>query len=545
MTETQTALSQVWTWLTEDRSSKSARHAASVLENGILEVGSAKFRACCAYHTDGYALVSAAQFYDEDVQIEVENLVKRGVLPPDMHMRAAGLKEIEDAYNARPIDVREDTAQITQNKIYAILQEAAALRASDVKLIVRGHSTELRIHAGGEEHSVECPLASVSEGNGAINFLFEIRDALSGQVGAQDDEFQSFAITSSERFRLPPGLSKLRCAKGFHGISGGGTARHLAMRLFYENGNRETATIDDLGLDDEILKALEYMRFRDAGALIIGGSTGQGKNTTLVRALEKLHKEREGNLSIVSVESPIEIGIDLPGVIQIPVPSVKDGEARNEAYVSALRHFKRIHPDVGLVSEITDKEGAEQTVEFVSSGHVCYTTVHANSCIEVPFELISKGINPSSIARPNFLAVAMAQILIKKLCDHCALPAMQAELSAHLREAKNIQFSGVRRRNKDGCTHCRSKKANGQGIWNGYSRVIAVAEAVIPDDKMRAAFAANDPTGAYKHWRLPKADGGLGGRRIADKLVDLVNAGRVDPEDAMNRGMIDALEAPS
>ena len=139
----------------------------------------------------------------------------------------------------------------------------------------------------------------------------------------------------------------------------------------------------------------------------------------------------------------------------------------------------------------------------------------------------------------------MAQILIKKLCDHCALPAMQAELSAHLREAKNIQFSGVRRRNKDGCTHCRSKKANGQGIWNGYSRVIAVAEAVIPDDKMRAAFAANDPTGAYKHWRLPKADGGLGGRRIADKLVDLVNAGRVDPEDAMNRGMIDALEAPS
>ena len=68
------------------------------------------------------------------------------------------------------------------------------------------------------------------------------------------------------------------------------------------------------------------------------------KNTTLVRAIEKLYEHRKGKVSIVSVESPIEILIDLPGVIQMPVSSVKNGEARNEAYVSALRHFKRIHP---------------------------------------------------------------------------------------------------------------------------------------------------------------------------------------------------------
>ena len=533
-----------WDWFTTSVGPADARFASKVLENGIVEVGTPEYRACCAYHKDGYALVEKSQVFAQAITQEIAELTARGILAEDMTLREASFKEIEDAYNSRAIATAVDADKEIQNKIYEILDLARSLRASDVKLIVRSHSVELRIYAAGEEHGFDCPLQTVTAGNGAINFLFEMRDTLSGQIGDQDTEFQSFAITSSDRFRLPPGISKLRCAKGFHGVSGGSTSRHLVMRLFYETSNKETATLDDLGLDEDIHDALRYMRYRDAGALIIGGSTGQGKNTTLVRAIEKLHEHRSARISIVSVESPIEIPIELQGVIQIPVSSVKDGEARNEAYVSALRHFKRIHPDVGLVSEITDKEGAQQTVEFVSSGHVCYTTVHALSAIEVPFELISKGIEPSSIARPNFLGVAMSQILIKALCPGCALAATKEDFEAPLCQAQNIDFSSVRVRNPEGCEQCSPNDDKQTNIWSGYARVMAVAEAVIPDDKIRKCISQNDPTGAYEHWRLPKEKGGLGGRRVSDKLVDLVNAGRVDPRDAMNRGMIVALELP-
>ena len=96
-------------------------------------------------------------------------------------------------------------------------------------------------------------------------------------------------------------------------------------------------------------------------------------------------------------------------------------------------------------------------------------------------------------------------------------------------------------RNKKGCDLWSSKNSSDSNIWNGYKRVIAVAEVLIPDNKFLEFVMEKNAIEASIHWLLPKDKGGLGGVRISDKLLDLVNSGEIDPNDGFNIGLAEAL----
>ena len=92
-----------------------------------------------------------------------------------------------------------------------------------------------------------------------------------------------------------------------------------------------------------------------------------------IRSVQRLIEEKQGRTSVVTIEDPVEMRLDDPAIMQIPVSSAGDGENREEVYRRALMHFSRVNPDVGIISEMRDGYGARQVLQFVSSGHTCYT----------------------------------------------------------------------------------------------------------------------------------------------------------------------------
>tara|TARA_B100000780_G_scaffold255630_2_gene204351 strand:- start:382 stop:2010 length:1629 start_codon:yes stop_codon:yes gene_type:complete len=529
-------------FLKADRTTSGSVKKSDVLENGFLNVGTPEFKNAFAYHSSGYALVNLKTARSHTIQEEQRKLIKGGVIPSDVTEKQASAEQLAAVFDVRTQTGDTFNAVTMVNRLYAIFNQAAILRASDVKFIVRSHSTEMRIYAGGKEHPFpEAGITTVKDGKAAIKVLFEAREINSGQTSYMDGVMQDFAIQSTKQLRLPPNVASLRCAKGGH-VTSTGAAEHLVARIYPIQNNKETQTLESLGLDEEVLDALDYMRSLPSGLCINAGSTGQGKNTTVVRAIERLHVARNGQLAIMTVESPVEISLEhLDGVVQISVPNGLNQDDNQKKWDDVQDHLKRTHPDVAFYGEIRNKKIAQQVFEFVGSGHVVYTTLHAQSAVMVPFDLISKGLSPESVSQPNFIGLCMCQVLVPVLCLSCAKEYSSTSSSPNIASATNIKFESVKIRSGEGCDKCYNKETSDSNIWKGYQRVIAVAEILIPDNKFLEFTMQKNAVGAMAHWLLPKDEGGLGGIRISDKLLDLVNSGQVDPNDAINIGLAEAL----
>jgi type II secretory ATPase GspE/PulE/Tfp pilus assembly ATPase PilB-like protein len=516
-----------------------------VLENGTILVGSDEFRRVHAYREDGTVLINKEHAFSNEHVIERRQLTKSGFIPGegDVQQINASLEEIANAYNARPRITTSEAFLADRgmaDRLYDIFDRAAELRAQDVKIYVRAHSTELRLMAAGREFNFK-GLSSKKDGDEAISFLMHNREEGSGNSNRIDRTFQSFSITSREDFRLPSSIKKLRAQKGYHDTPED-IEDHLVLRLAYAQDHKDTGSLEDLGFDEEVLRALAYMRRKSDGACIVGGKTGDGKTTTLVRCIEELHKERDGAIGIASIEDPVEIQINLPGIVQIPIQSTGKGDERSDNYSEALNHFVRIHPFFGLISEIRNKEAAAQVLQFVSSGHGAYTTLHVRTAIEIPFRLISWGIPPNELAAPDMLRVLMKQNLIQVLCPHCAIDDTLEEFERDT-GLRGVNPSVInKRRNHEGCSHC--LKTGGQQeqmIWGGYKRLIAVGEVIIVDDEFCLHIQNNDQQAAKRDWLKPRKEGGMGGKTIGQKLIAMSQRGEIDPRDGILIGLDDHI----
>ena len=182
----------------------------TTLENGTIVAGSEGFRRLYAFKTNGTALVYVPEAYKADVMEERLALSEEGRIPSpgDVLELSASLEQIATAYNARKgVEVATKTshAPTMANRIYDILARAAELRAQDVKFIMRAHSMESRYIAAGREHTFE-GISNKSEGKQVFALLFNKRDKGSGNSNLQDRAFQSFSISSTDTFRLPPSI---------------------------------------------------------------------------------------------------------------------------------------------------------------------------------------------------------------------------------------------------------------------------------------------------------------------------------------------------
>jgi type IV pilus assembly protein PilB len=212
--------------------------------------------------------------------------------------------------------------------------------------------------------------------------------------------------------------------------------------------------LETLGFTGDDLDIFKQWIRRPYGIIVISGPTGSGKSTTLHAALKEI---RDIETNIVTVEDPVEYRLD--GVAQMETNSKID-----LTFARALRSVLRQDPDVVLIGEIRDAETADIAIKFSLTGHLVFTTLHANDAPSTVTRMIDIGL-PSYLVASS-LNLVMAQRLVRKICSSCITdykPTKEELRDAGIteEEAKDIDFKIGK-----GCVHCENTGYKGRtGIF--------------------------------------------------------------------------------
>lgn len=263
--------------------------------------------------------------------------------------------------------------------------------------------------------------------------------------------------------------------------------------------------LENLGLDAHAIAAIRKLAGNPHGMLLVTGPTGSGKTTTLYAALTEIHTGRD---KIVTIEDPVEYR--LPRVLQIPV-----NEKKGLTFARGLRSILRHDPDKIMVGEIRDDETAQIAVQAALTGHLVFTTVHANNVFDVLGRFLHMGVDAYSFAAA--LNGIVAQRLLRINCVHCAAavtPTLEQMDEAGVTPAQTRGWTFKAGR---GCGHCR-------GV--GYKGRKAVAEVLLIDDALRELIVAQAPISVLKE---RAALGGL--RPLRDTALHAVSVGDTTLEE--------------
>ena len=166
-------------------------------------------------------------------------------------------------------------------------------------------------------------------------------------------------------------------------------------------------TLDVVGFgDQDIIKFRRYIK-EPYGMVLVTGPTGSGKTTTLYAALSEIKNDED---KIITIEDPVEYQIK--GITQIPV-----NEKKGLTFARGLRSILRHDPDKILVGEIRDQETAQIAINAALTGHLVFTTVHANNVLDVLGRFLNMGVEPYNFV--SSLNCILAQRLVRIICPHC------------------------------------------------------------------------------------------------------------------------------
>ncbi len=228
--------------------------------------------------------------------------------------------------------------------------------------------------------------------------------------------------------------------------------------------------LERLVVHEPTYRSLRWMLEQQQGLVIVAGPTGSGKTTTIYSALLRL---REDEINIVTIEDPIEYTIE--GLTQVQV-----NDAAGVSFSTAIRHFLRQDPDVIVVGETRDPQTAATTVEAALTGHLVFTSLHANDALGAVVRLREMGIEQFLLAH-TVLGV-VSQRLLRRVCTYCREPAsyhrdLIEPLGVFSREESQGAFSFFRGR---GCVNCN---------FQGYRGRVGAFEVLRIDDRLRPAIA--------------------------------------------------------
>jgi general secretion pathway protein E len=240
--------------------------------------------------------------------------------------------------------------------------------------------------------------------------------------------------------------------------------QHLAQEL-------EGLTLSRLGFDPDTVASLKALCALPYGMVLVTGPTGSGKTTTLYAALTET---RDESLKVITIEDPVEY--QLEGVLQIPV-----NEKKGLTFARGLRSILRHDPDRILVGEIRDKETAEIAVQSALTGHLVYTTVHANSAFDVLGRFSQLGLDLHDLSAA--LNGVLAQRLVRKACPACARPRASTDKAPPQTAMADVDVSGIVR--AVGCERCR---------FTGYKGRLAIGEVLRLTAPLKAAFVERRST---------------------------------------------------
>ena len=198
------------------------------------------------------------------------------------------------------------------------------------------------------------------------------------------------------------------------------------MVLRYLNNDTNVLNLDTLIENEDVRSKFRKIINQANGIVIVSGPTGSGKSTTLASALRE---KDNGELNIVTAEDPIEY--DMGGDIQ-QFPVLR---AKGQTFANLLRTFLRQDPDVILIGETRDPETAESSMDAAETGHLVFTTLHANSASTSLTRLLDMEVPPYKLTAS--LRGILAQRLLRKVCPSCSVERPLSDAEA--------EFTGLRR----------------------------------------------------------------------------------------------------
>jgi type IV pilus assembly protein PilB len=258
--------------------------------------------------------------------------------------------------------------------------------------------------------------------------------------------------------------------------------------------------LDILGFPDDELRRFRKYIAEPYGMVLVTGPTGSGKTTTLYAALSEIKSIED---KIITIEDPVEY--QLRGITQIPI-----NEKKGLTFARGLRSILRHDPDKIMVGEIRDAETAQIAINSALTGHLVFTTVHANNVLDVLGRFLNMGVEAYQFV--SALNCVLAQRLVRNICVHCKRPALvtraQLEESAldPVLELSGNFFEGA------GCIECGG---------TGYKGRTAICELLDLSDNIRELILAKRPTSEIK-----KAARDEGMRFLRESAVEQVLLGK-------------------
>lgn len=437
-----------------------------------------------------------------------------------VHATEEVVEAIHHAFRQR-IDAGGDTNTDEHRMFDKIGKDALEKGASDIHITLFPETTEIKLRVKGAlRHYMDL---SRERGESMVASAYNtLVETGSTKAGFNERAYQDGVI---ERM-YPQGLVRFR----YSGLPIAPSGADITLRLIPIGVATTRRTLVELGYSEDQSVLLDRIFSRSSGMVLIAGTTGSGKSTTIATVLEEM-AERHPGKKIRTVEQPVEYRIR--GAYQTPVIDIESPEPGKSPFLMALRQIMRADPDVIGIGEIRDFETANVAIQGVRSGHLLVSTIHADGAPVCYDRLAGMGVPRLDLATVGLIAGFIYQKLIPVLCNHCkishaqyeARPGADKRLLKRLRNVSGGDVSGIYFRSHEGCQSC-----NHDGITHRE----VVAEVLRPTPAMSNAVASGKSVSIWQIWRASiKADdpSDMTGRTAFEHALYKMRQGRVSPMD--------------
>jgi type IV pilus assembly protein PilB len=260
-----------------------------------------------------------------------------------------------------------------------------------------------------------------------------------------------------------------------------------------------TLTLDVVGFDEDDLRKFRRYIKEPYGMVLVTGPTGSGKTTTLYAAVNEIKTDED---KIITIEDPVEY--QLRGITQIPV-----NEKKGLTFARGLRSILRHDPDKIMVGEIRDTETAQIAIQSALTGHLVFTTVHANNVVDVIGRFLNMGVEPYNFV--SALNCILAQRLVRLICESCRTAVHYPPEVLEASGLDPVQWSRVPLYEGPGCIEC---------AGTGFRGRTAIHELLDLSDRIREMILARRPTSEIR--RAAREEGM---RFLRESALDKVRLG--------------------
>jgi len=260
-----------------------------------------------------------------------------------------------------------------------------------------------------------------------------------------------------------------------------------------------TLVLDVVGFDEEDLRKFRRYIKEPYGMVLVTGPTGSGKTTTLYAAVNEIKTDED---KIITIEDPVEYQIR--GITQIPV-----NEKKGLTFARGLRSILRHDPDKIMVGEIRDTETAQIAIQSALTGHLVFTTVHANNVVDVIGRFLNMGVEPYNFV--SALNCILAQRLVRVICDCCRTTVHYSPEELEASGLDPAQWLQVPFYEGQGCIEC---------AGTGFRGRTAIHELLDLSDRIREMILAKKPTSEIR--RAAREEGM---RFLRESALDKVRTG--------------------